>query len=418
MRPRYHILVIILITVVLTSVVSAAPDPTVIFQQRWNQYDQLVANGAASRSWTWGPVPITHAMVEHYFVPETYEWHDRQVQYFDKGRMEILDLAGDTANLWYVTSGRLPIDLMLARTGHGLDAFPNQWQDSYITAIGDPNRFPTYLDLQPLYESPGQPRPDHLNQPATDILDPNLHISHFADYAADPATILREGLNGHLVPQAFVDFMNQQGPTLRDDRRVSGRIYDPLYVFGMPMTPAVWVRAQVGGVLRPILFQVFERRVLTYNPANPPAFQVEMGNVGAHTYDWLTNPDSKREFDYAPTDGTRMVATQDPMVIYTVEMDVQFTEPPMHVQDTAVYRIYRSLDGGQTRELRYTGNLGPACWSSLSVTLLPPRNPQADPGRIGLLTYCAQNPSYSRGFGGTVYSSYDGAQTFFIRGEG
>jgi hypothetical protein len=38
---------------------------------------------------------------------------------------------------------------------------------------------------------------------------------------------------------------------------------------------------KVGGVDRPILFQVFERRVLTYNPANEPAFRVEMGNVGA-----------------------------------------------------------------------------------------------------------------------------------------
>src|SRR5205085_2221786 len=32
--------------------------------------------------------------------------------------------------------------------------------------------------------------------------------------------------------------------------------------------------------------QLFERRVLTYNPANPPATQVEMGNVGRHYYNW------------------------------------------------------------------------------------------------------------------------------------
>ena len=37
---------------------------------------------------------------------------------------------------------------------------------------------------------------------------------------------------------------------------------------------------------RPILFQVFERRVLTYNPANDPAFRVEMGNVGQHYQQW------------------------------------------------------------------------------------------------------------------------------------
>jgi uncharacterized protein YkwD len=41
------------------------------------------------------------------------------------------------------------------------------------------------------------------------------------------------------------------------------------------------------------LFQVFERRVLTYNPANSPGFRVEMGNVGQHYYRWrYENPPS------------------------------------------------------------------------------------------------------------------------------
>ena len=56
-------------------------------------------------------------------------------------------------------------------------------------------------------------------------------------------------------------------------------------MFGLPVTGAYWVKAKVGGVERPILFQVFERRVLTYNPANPPAFRVEMGNFGCAHFD-------------------------------------------------------------------------------------------------------------------------------------
>jgi hypothetical protein len=35
-----------------------------------------------------------------------------------------------------------------------------------------------------------------------------------------------------------------------------------------------------------VLFQAFERRILTYTPCNEAAFQVEMGNVGLHYYDW------------------------------------------------------------------------------------------------------------------------------------
>jgi hypothetical protein len=35
-----------------------------------------------------------------------------------------------------------------------------------------------------------------------------------------------------------------------------------------------------------VLVQVFERRVLTFTPSNPVAFQVEMGNVGQHYREW------------------------------------------------------------------------------------------------------------------------------------
>jgi hypothetical protein len=45
----------------------------------------------------------------------------------------------------------------------------------------------------------------------------------------------------------------------------------------------------------PILFQVFERRVLTYNPANPPRWRMEMGNVGRHSYKWRYGTETERD---------------------------------------------------------------------------------------------------------------------------
>ena len=48
----------------------------------------------------------------------------------------------------------------------------------------------------------------------------------------------------------------------------------------------VWISIQVNGENRSVLFQAFERRTLTYSPGNPPAWQVEMGNVGLHYYTW------------------------------------------------------------------------------------------------------------------------------------
>jgi hypothetical protein len=32
--------------------------------------------------------------------------------------------------------------------------------------------------------------------------------------------------------------------------------------------------------------QLFERRVLTYTPTNPAAYQVEFGNIGQHYHRW------------------------------------------------------------------------------------------------------------------------------------
>ena len=42
----------------------------------------------------------------------------------------------------------------------------------------------------------------------------------------------------------------------------------------------------VGGQQQDVLVQAFERRVLTYTPANPDAFKVEMGNIGRHYFQW------------------------------------------------------------------------------------------------------------------------------------
>ncbi|HUZ03363.1 MAG TPA: hypothetical protein VMU89_23715, partial [Thermomicrobiaceae bacterium] len=58
------------------------------------------------------------------------------------------------------------------------------------------------------------------------------------------------------------------------------------YATGYPLTEAYWTSVLVGGVSRQVLVQVFERRVLTYTPANPSGWQVEAGNVGQHYYTW------------------------------------------------------------------------------------------------------------------------------------
>ena len=55
---------------------------------------------------------------------------------------------------------------------------------------------------------------------------------------------------------------------------------------GFPIAEPYWTRAVVKGVERDVLVQLYQRRVLTYTPGNPPGFEVEMGNVGQHYYQW------------------------------------------------------------------------------------------------------------------------------------
>lgn len=92
--------------------VYATPDPASVFALVWKRYDQPVAEQRTSRSWTWGPAPITLPMSEPFAGVATGQ---RTVQYYDKGRMELNDPSSDPQSPWYVTSGLLPYELMTGR---------------------------------------------------------------------------------------------------------------------------------------------------------------------------------------------------------------------------------------------------------------------------------------------------------------
>ena len=242
------------------------------FQRVWSRQDWSVSQNLTDRSWTWGPAPISETVRESYIEGIDSR---RSVQYFDKSRREINDPTANPNSQWYVTTGLLPIELMSGRMQVGNSRFEYRGP-ARVSAIGDPNNFPTYADLLPLYQSPGTVNPNDIGKPATGFLNTN------------PNTMLVRGENSHGVAKVFLDFMNQRG-LVSEGQNYVDQVYDPLFVFGYPVTGAFWVKAKVGGKEVPILFQVFERRVLTYNPANPPAFRVEMGNVGQHYYQWRYN---------------------------------------------------------------------------------------------------------------------------------
>jgi hypothetical protein len=106
---------------------------------------------------------------------------------------------------------------------------------------------------------------------------------------------------GHNIPNVFWDFMNQRGPVqvsspggatsavMQTIPLAEDTILDWEADLGYPITEPYWTNVKIGGASKWVLVQAFQRRVLTYVADNPPGWQVEMGNVGRHYYDWRYN---------------------------------------------------------------------------------------------------------------------------------
>ncbi|NJN17551.1 MAG: hypothetical protein HC822_15400 [Oscillochloris sp.] len=271
----------LLLTVVAAPMVHAEPFGPQAFRDVWERTDYPVQVGLAQHSWIWGPEAFTPALRE-YFI-ENGRPGTRQVQYIDKGRMEINNPDADQSVPWYVTSGLLGRELIDGQVQIGYDAFV-PLAPANIAVVGDPdNQFPTYASLARLYETPAG---DQVGDQISRVFLPE-GAGEFAQYADDPAAQIVRIERGFGIPRAFWNFMNQGGTIYRNGQfQQADQLFDWLYVTGYPITDAHWTRVRIGGVERDVLFQAFERRVLSYTPANPGQFQVEMGNIGRHYYAW------------------------------------------------------------------------------------------------------------------------------------
>ncbi|HET9493502.1 MAG TPA: hypothetical protein VFR15_04650, partial [Chloroflexia bacterium] len=107
--------------------------------------------------------------------------------------------------------------------------------------------------------------------------------------AGDPALFVAreyDEVSRHNIPAVFAEWTRRSGPVYEKRLTADGPLMDSLFVLGRPVTEAYWVDAMIGGRTSRVLVQLFERRVLTYNPDNPPDWRVEMGNVGRAYFSW------------------------------------------------------------------------------------------------------------------------------------
>ena len=275
---RLSLLLVLLMLATLTA--SAADFANPAFKRIWNRTDYPVQQGKADYSWVWGPQPFTNELSEWY--TDSPGAH-RTVQYFDKSRMEINNPAAPQNTDWYVTNGLLVREMITGQVQVGDYKFiPGS--PAKISVAGDPNNtFPYYSDLsRVLNNSTNYKLGDH----ASTGLTPG-GFSNLPQFANDPASQIVQLQQNHAIPRAFWNFLTRGGTVYENNVFTYKQpLFNWLYVTGYPITDPYWVKVKVAGVERDVLFQAFERRLLTYTPANPAQYQVEMGNVGRHYYQW------------------------------------------------------------------------------------------------------------------------------------
>jgi hypothetical protein len=280
MRTFGKCLLVVALVLSSASAALAAPFAQPAFQRLWERTGVPIQRGAADYSWVWGPEPFTAQLDEAFAEGPGGR---RAVQYFDKSRMEINDPSANPNSQWFVTNGLLVNEMIEGQVQVGLGEFITL-APATIPIAGDPdNTFPTYADLKEIIDTPPS------GELGTHAIRSYLRdgFGEFTQYANSPATEIVQLPRGRGIPRAFWDYMNRRGTIYQNGQLVANQpIFDWLFTLGYPTAEPFWTRARIGGVERDVMFQVFERRVLTYVPDNPAQYQVEMGNVGRHYYQW------------------------------------------------------------------------------------------------------------------------------------
>ncbi len=374
MSPRKPLSLLSIAVVVFISAgsIQAAQDfASPLFAQRWQQDEQRVPD-------FWGPLADADAGQQEPY--REAPGGQRLVQYFDKGRMELADGG--------VTNGLLATELISGDIQLGDTLFAHR-SPPPIPIVGDPdNSGPTYAALQMAggVRNPA-PRRDRAAVSLAMTQDGIVSTRSALPWPASPATTFftYDSATRHNVPASFADYRRDVG----------------LATVGWAITEPFVAMAKVKGVMRAVMVQAFERRVLTYNPANPEQFRVEFGNIGQHYYQWrygapsspsppATDPVSPPGMP-VPSGGTRVVTLADDgqtIVLFRgtsfvlalggdFDWQVQIADEAIVGRDQRATAppdsqgVYLATRPGQTT-LTATGN--PRCYSAVPRCLAPSRS--------------------------------------------
>ncbi|RLT30582.1 MAG: hypothetical protein DWI55_07665 [Chloroflexi bacterium] len=252
------------------------------FEYLWARSDRPVVRQQAKRSWLWGPTGLM-ARSEAYLQ---IAGGMRQVQYFDKGRMEINNPNANPRNSWFVTSGLLVRELITGQMQVGnADFIDREPSDVSITGDTSDRSGPTYASFAGVI---GTKAPNRVGAYADSRIDRDGTVSPYDASGINAARIgFYAATTGHNIPQVFYEYLTSADVIYVNGRSQRGALMDNwVATMGYPLSEAYWTKSQINGIEQWVMVQPFERRVLTYVPNNPAGWQIEQGNVGRHYYRW------------------------------------------------------------------------------------------------------------------------------------
>ena len=284
------------------------------FQSLWYRSDLPVLTGATSRSLLWGPIQVRKLQEPYKEAASGY----RFVVYYDKGRQELTNPDADPTTGGYLTNGLLTKEMISGAVQLGDSSYRFTSPASDVAIAGDPldvnPTAPTYASFSKFASLNNDNRvaqrngaivQETLTQDGTTGSDATLAKYNLSLTAYNPNL-------GHNVPKVFDDFFAQQGPIIVNGQPLIGPIMDSSSLIGFPITEPLWVKTKVAGQVQDVLVQAFERRVVTYTPSNPVAYQVEMGNTGQHYYRWRYKS-APISYDSVTTKNGGVVSTSHPL---------------------------------------------------------------------------------------------------------
>ncbi len=211
-----------------------------LFQRVWERTDKLVADAVTARTWMWGPQAFTAVIMEPYAESPGQM---REVQYFDKARMEITDPNADPNSIWYVTNGLLVVELITGQMQVGNAAFEAR-TPAQVNVAGDADdaNGPTYATFNGLLGA----APRAVGTAIIQRVDRAGNVTDDQQLAGQNVAVgFVDDVTNHGIAAPFWDFMNSSGPVLENGQIVNSKLFEnAFFATGRPITEAYWATGQ------------------------------------------------------------------------------------------------------------------------------------------------------------------------------